>query len=182
MNHDLCFIEDISQNFTFFVWIIFMRCWNSIKGPLRPHSLIVLIINTVHMAIAWNKSNQWVRFVGVCLVGGFHVASKHPLCWKFLLYKTGISATPACGEQHLVRAINITHYVQVWFKYMLSTQRLAKFIKWNLSNTQHDADWLGIITKLICNHCPKHKDLWCIGTIRAFPQSNWEFSIKIARR
>ena len=29
------------------------------------------------------------------------------------------------------------------------------FINWNLSKTQHDADWLGIIAQLICNHCPK---------------------------
>ena len=43
------------------------------------------------------------------------------------------------------------------------------FINWNLSKTQHDADWLGIITKLICSNCPKHKYLLCIVTIRAFP-------------
>ena len=39
--------------------------------------------------------------------------------------QTGISATPACGERHLVLAIIITHYIPVLLKYMLSIKRLA---------------------------------------------------------
>ena len=84
-------------------------------------------------------------------MGGFHVASKHILYLKFQLYKTGISATHACGERHLVRAIIIMLSNKGWHSLSL--------INWNLSKTKHDANWLGIITNFISNHCPKHKDL-----------------------
>ena len=61
-----------------------------------------------------------------CVFGGRFLCCKYALLWlEIPLDKTGISATPACGERHLVPAINITYDVQVLLRNMFSIQRLV---------------------------------------------------------